>query len=67
MVTKLKFIHLTTNFYAMLAQKNFFMHLDSLILCIQSVITCYDSNFKFTNFKIFFTLDLESCTKMLKN
>jgi len=58
-VTKLFFIHQTTNFYATPAPKTF--------LRIQSAITCHDSNFKFMNFIFFkkiFTVDLELCTKM---
>jgi hypothetical protein len=51
-VTKLFFIRLTTNFYATSVQITFYASW-LLFQCIQSVITCHDSNFKFMNFKIF--------------
>jgi hypothetical protein len=63
-VTKLIFIHPTTNFYAM--SKYFFVHLDH---CFYASNGPSRARFKFQiyEFKIFkniFKMDIESCTKM---
>jgi len=65
-VTKLFFIHPTTNFYTMSAQ-NTFLRILTIVSTHPIDIMCHDSNFKFMNFNFFkkiFTMDLESCTKM---